>query len=193
MGKFIIGVFKKDINIIIGCILLISLGYILGSFDFSEASLMKVYTVTSTFITLAIAYNALHIWKYSEQAKIRALFVSDIYPEFLKYKLRIDEYCYELSTDFQNEDDRIAISYIEGIKKIYGLRDYMLEHEAKVILLGPSFNEEFKAFKRALIMAEKNSMTDNYLEEIHIQGFIQIKKSLDRVDNLLIRTSQFDH
>lgn len=194
---YIIKVLNKDLIVLITCVLLIGLGYILGRYSLSEEQLIKIFSTLSSVIAVLIAYKALNTWKYSEQAKIRAVFVSKIYPQFLKYKKDIDNFaigfeninlCHLKGTD----KNKLACDYFYLIEEVYRLNDFLLAYEAEVILLGSEFFEEYKKYQKAIINAENNPLIDNSLDKSNISDIQMINRTLDVVDKLLIKTAQFD-
>ena len=149
---YIIKVLNKDLIVLITCVLLIGLGYILGRHSLSEEQFIKIFSTLSSIIAVLIAYKALNTWKYSEQAKIRAVFVSKIYPQFLKYKKEIDYFAIGFeNSDFCNltdvEESKLACDYFYLIKEVYRLNDFLLAYEAEIILLGSNFFEEYTKYQ----------------------------------------------
>lgn len=194
---YIIKVLNKDLIVLITCVLLIGLGYILGRHSLSEEQFIKIFSTLSSIIAVLIAYKALNTWKYSEQAKIRAVFVSKIYPQFLKYKKEIDYFAIGFeNSDFCNltdvEESKLACDYFYLIKEVYRLNDFLLAYEAEIILLGSNFFEEYTKYQKAIKNAENNPLIDNSLGKSNISDIQRIKRTLGMVDKLLIKTAQFD-
>ncbi|MBB1339442.1 hypothetical protein H5115_16880 [Pseudoalteromonas sp. SR44-2] len=194
---YIIKVLNKDLIVLITCVLLIGLGYILGRHSLSEEQFIKIFSTLSSIIAVLIAYKALNTWKYSEQAKIRAVFVSKIYPQFLKYKKEIDYFAIGFeNSDFCNltddEESKLACDYLYLIKEVYRLNDFLSAYEGEIILLGSYFFEEYKKYQKAIKNAENNPLIDNSLGKSNISDIQRIRRTLGMVDKLLIKTAQFD-
>lgn len=188
---------RKDLIILITCILMIGLGYILGRHSLSEEQLIKVLSFLSSVIAVLIAYKALDTWKYSEQAKIRAIFVSQIYSQFLKYKKEIDNFALGFeNADLGNltdvDESKLASDYFYLIEDVYRLNSFLMTYEAEVILLGREFFEEYKKYQNAVKNAENNPLIANSLDKSNIADIKIIKSALDVVDKLLIKTAQFN-
>ena len=176
---------------------MIGLGYILGRHSLSEEQLIKVLSFLSSVIAVLIAYKALDTWKYSEQAKIRAIFVSQIYSQFLKYKKEIDNFALGFeNADLGNltdvDESKLASDYFYLIEDVYRLNSFLMTYEAEVILLGREFFEEYKKYQNAVKNAENNPLIANSLDKSNIADIKIIKSALDVVDKLLIKTAQFN-
>ncbi|WP_182756443.1 hypothetical protein [Pseudoalteromonas sp. SR44-2] len=169
----------------------------MGRHSLSEEQFIKIFSTLSSIIAVLIAYKALNTWKYSEQAKIRAVFVSKIYPQFLKYKKEIDYFAIGFeNSDFCNltddEESKLACDYLYLIKEVYRLNDFLSAYEGEIILLGSYFFEEYKKYQKAIKNAENNPLIDNSLGKSNISDIQRIRRTLGMVDKLLIKTAQFD-
>lgn len=194
--KFFFRLLTKDIQVVVGCILLIGLGYILGRNTLSDEALVKIFSVLGTVISVTIAFQALNMWRYAEKAKIRAQFAAKIYPEFFKSKAYIDRYLPVLNNLYWHAGPpdevhgTIGGLYLSLFTHFLELHSHLKLFEPEAILMGSDFYEKYKLLETAIHNLPNHQ--NNMLEEKHIKNIGHLHVKILKIERLLLQVSSFD-